>query len=76
MVKSTGSDTDAFDKQNGLYTVCIRGVGQEKQIEENHIVSSVSGVLAASTHANDPIIAGMKLEKATECTCSNLIKPY
>ena len=53
MVKSTGDDTTAFDKQDGLYTVCIRGVRQEIEINENHIVSSVSRVLAASAKWNE-----------------------
>src|SRR5947207_2473085 len=49
VVKSTGSgDTDAFYKQNGLYTVCIRGIDKGKNVEENHIISSVSRVLSAS----------------------------
>jgi tagaturonate reductase len=49
IVKSTGSgDKDAFNKQDGLYTVCIRGIDEGKKVEENHIISSVSRVLSAS----------------------------
>ena len=49
IVKSTGSgDTNAFNKQDGLYTVCIRGIDEGKKVEENHIISSVSRVLSAS----------------------------
>ena len=50
MVKSTaGGDTGAFDRQDGLYTVCVRGIDDGKRIEENHIISSVSRVLPALT---------------------------
>jgi len=49
IVKSTGSgDMDMFYKQDGLYTVCIRGIDKGKNVEENHIISSVSRVLSAS----------------------------
>jgi tagaturonate reductase len=49
IVKSTGSgDTNAFNKQDGLYTVCVRGIVEGKNVEENHIISSVSRVLSAS----------------------------
>jgi tagaturonate reductase len=49
IVKSTGSgDTDIFYKQDGLYTVCIRGIDKGKNVEENHIISSVSRVLSAA----------------------------
>jgi len=50
MVKSTaGGDTGAFDRQDGLYTVCVRGIDDGKRIEENYIISSVSRVLQALT---------------------------
>ncbi|MEP6927047.1 MAG: tagaturonate reductase [Ginsengibacter sp.] len=49
IVKSTRSgNTDAFHKQDGLYTVCIRSTSEGKKVEENHIISSVSRVLSAS----------------------------
>ena len=31
MVKSTSGDTDAFNKQDGLYTVCVRGIDEGKK---------------------------------------------
>src|SRR5580765_4381321 len=47
MVKSTSGDADAFNLQDGLYTVCVRGINGGKTVEENCIISSVSRVLAA-----------------------------
>lgn len=50
-VKSTTyGDTSAFDKQDGLYTLCIRDVKNGEQFEENTINSSISRVLHASEH--------------------------
>jgi tagaturonate reductase len=49
VVKSTSAGgVDAFDEQNGLYTVCIRGVEGENKIEKNIINASISRVLSAS----------------------------
>ncbi|HLF45215.1 MAG TPA: tagaturonate reductase [Chitinophagaceae bacterium] len=49
IVKSTDSDSSAFDKQNGLYTICVRGIENGKTVEENIINASVSRVLSAKT---------------------------
>ena len=49
VVKSTDSDSSAFDRQDGLYTVCVRGVENGKTVEENIINASVSRVLSAKT---------------------------
>ena len=49
VVKSTSQgDASAFDKQDGLYTLCIRGVQDGQKIEENIINSSISRVLNAA----------------------------
>ena len=49
IVKSTSQgDTSAFDKQDGLYTLCVRGLENGKKVEENIINSSVSRVLTAT----------------------------
>ena len=49
VVKSTGNgDTDAFAKQNSLYTLCVRGVEKGEKIAYNHVISSISRVLSAS----------------------------
>lgn len=49
VVKSTDSDSSAFDKQDGLYTVCVRGVEKGITVEENIINASISRVLGART---------------------------
>ncbi|MEO6731820.1 MAG: tagaturonate reductase [Ferruginibacter sp.] len=49
VVKSTdGGDSAAFDKQDGLYTLCMRGIVNGEAIEENVVSSSISRVLTAS----------------------------
>src|SRR5690242_4276903 len=36
VVKSTTQgDTSAFDKQDGLYTLCVRGIEHGQKVEEN-----------------------------------------
>ena len=49
VVKSTESDSSAFDRQDGLYTICIRGVENGKTVQENKINASISRVLSAKT---------------------------
>lgn len=49
VVKSTlPGDTSEFDKQDGLYTVCVRGVTDGVTTEENVINSAISRVLSAN----------------------------
>src|SRR5829696_6888293 len=49
VVKSTAQGgTAAFDKQDGLYTLCIRGLEKGEKVEENIITSSISRVLSAT----------------------------
>ncbi len=49
MIKTTAHGTTAmFDEQDGLYTLCIRGIENRTTIEENIINSSVSRVLNAN----------------------------
>src|SRR5258706_9006972 len=53
IVKSTANrGTDAFAQQDGLYTLCIRGIENDKQIEELVINSSISRVLSATEEWN------------------------
>lgn len=52
VVKSTDSDSSAFDKQDGLYTICVRGVENGKTIQENIVNASISRVLGAKTEWN------------------------
>jgi tagaturonate reductase len=49
VVKSTDSDSSAFDRQGGLYTVCVRGVENGKIVEEDIINASISRVLGAKS---------------------------
>src|SRR5690606_14530707 len=49
VVKSTDQGgTDDFDKQNNLYTICIRGIQNGEKKEENQLISAISRVLTAS----------------------------
>lgn len=51
IVKSTeGGDLDPFNNQDGLYTICVRGIDDGRQISEDIISSSVSRVIAARTN--------------------------
>ncbi|HUS02835.1 MAG TPA: tagaturonate reductase [Chitinophagaceae bacterium] len=48
VVKSTSTgDSSAFEKQDGLYTLCVRGLQNGEKVEENIINSSISRVLSA-----------------------------
>ncbi|MCL4638449.1 MULTISPECIES: tagaturonate reductase [Olivibacter] len=49
VVKSTASGrTDSFEEQDGLYTLCVKGIENGKEIEEISINSSIKEVLTAS----------------------------
>ena len=49
VVKSTSNgDTDSYEKQDGLYTLCVRGVDNGEKIAYNQVISSISRVLSAS----------------------------
>lgn len=49
IVKSTSQgDTQAFEKQDCLYTQCIRGIEDGEKVEENIINASISRVLSAN----------------------------
>lgn len=49
VVKSTGNGgSDAFDKQDGLYTLCVRGFDHGVKVEENIVCSAISRVLSAA----------------------------
>ncbi len=54
VVKSTDSGgADSFDVQDGLYTHCIRGLHEQKMVDEYIINASVSRVLSAATQWQD-----------------------
>jgi len=51
VVKSTAAHgADAFSQQDGLYTICIRGIENGQSLKEDIINSSVSRVLYALSH--------------------------
>lgn len=53
VVKSTdGGDASAFEKQDGLYTICVRGIEDGNKQEENIVCASVSRVLSAKSEWN------------------------
>ncbi|MCB2409688.1 tagaturonate reductase [Hymenobacter sp. BT178] len=54
VVKSTdGGDINAFSRQDGLYTLCIRGVADGQTVEENVVCSAISRVLSAKSQWAD-----------------------
>lgn len=54
IVKSTATGgADAFDVQDGLYTLCVKGIENGKTVEENIIQSAVSRVLSATSQWNE-----------------------
>ncbi len=44
---STGSSSE-FDDQDGLYTLCVKGIENGQKVEENIVCSAISRVLAAT----------------------------
>src|SRR5215510_3187107 len=49
VVKSTSNGgADEFAKQDGLYTLCIKGIEEGKKTEETIINSSISRVISAN----------------------------
>src|SRR4051812_27392126 len=49
VVKSTSQgDSSAFEKQDGLYTLCVRGVEESRKVEEDIVIASISRVLSAA----------------------------
>ncbi len=50
VVKSTDvGDPSLFDRQDHLYTICVRGIGNGEMIAENIICSAISRVLTATS---------------------------
>jgi tagaturonate reductase len=49
VVKSTSTgDSSDFDRQDGLYTLCVRGMENGQKVQENIINTSISRVLSAN----------------------------
>lgn len=56
VVKSTDQgNADLFGEQDGLYTLCLRGIEEGEIIEENVICTAISRVLSASEQWNEII---------------------
>lgn len=54
VVKSTdGGDAAAFEREDNLYTVCIRGVEEGQTISENVVCAGISRVLSAKSQWAD-----------------------
>ncbi|MBB5441147.1 tagaturonate reductase [Pedobacter sp. AK017] len=53
VIKSTSKGgTKEFDDQNGLYTICVRGIENGQPVEENIISAAISRVLTADQDWN------------------------
>lgn len=53
-VKSTDAgDPAAFGRQDGLYTLCIRGIDQGQEVSENIVCAAISRVLSAKNQWDD-----------------------
>lgn len=56
VVKSTDQgNTDLFDEQDCLYTLCLRGIEEGEIIDENIVCTAISRILSASEQWNDVI---------------------
>src|SRR6187551_3048126 len=54
VVKTTSKgDSIAFEKQDGLYTICERGIENGEKIEDNVVSSAISRVLFAKDEWED-----------------------
>src|SRR5688572_6715105 len=63
MVKSTAQgDANAFNNQDNLYTVCVRGVEKGNTIEETIINSSISRTLSAAGEWNEILACAHNLQ--------------
>ena len=63
VVKSTSAgSSSAFDHQDGLYTLAIKGIEDGRNVEENIISSAISRVLSATSHWRDVLACAEKKE--------------
>ncbi len=70
VVKSTDSgDAGVFDRQDGLYTLCVRGIEDGRKLEENIICSAISRVLSARDHWTE--ILGLAHRREMQIVISN-----
>ncbi|MGV3587919.1 MAG: tagaturonate reductase [Adhaeribacter sp.] len=70
VVKSTDKGgTAEFDDQDGLYTICVRGIEDGQKVEENIISAAISRVLTASKDWSE--ILQLAANPAIEIVISN-----
>ena len=63
VVKSTDSgDAGVFDRQDGLYTLCVRGIEEGRKVEENIICSAISRVLSAKDQWKEILVLAHRPE--------------
>jgi tagaturonate reductase len=63
VVKSmSGGEPETFEKQDSLYTICVRGIDAGKEIEENIVSSSISRVLSAQSSWKEILACAAKRE--------------
>ncbi|SFE70338.1 tagaturonate reductase [Thermoflexibacter ruber] len=62
IVKSTSGGTDDFQKQDGLFTTCIRGIQNGQVVSENIINESISRVISANDNWNDILMIAQSID--------------
>ena len=63
LVKTTSQgDATALDEQDGLYTVCVRGIENGRKVEENIVNAAVSRVLSANEQWKEILAYARKKE--------------
>jgi tagaturonate reductase len=70
MVKSTSQGgTDAFERQDNLYTLCVRGLEEGRKVEDYFLVNAVSRVLSAKEQWSE--VLALAKSKDMEVVISN-----
>lgn len=70
VVKSTtNGSTDAYADQEGLYTLCVKGVKDRNLVEEYHVNASISRVVSATADWNQ--IVALATSEELEVVISN-----
>lgn len=70
IIKSTtGGELNGFQEQDGLYTLCVRGIKAGAKVHENRICGAISRVLSARDHWPDILAAA--LQPSLELIISN-----
>jgi len=70
VVKSTdGGESASFDTQDGLYTICVRGIDAGVKVEENIISSAISRVISAKS--GWPVVLACAADREIKIIISN-----